>query len=694
MGSVRVAIVVASLAALLAAPLSADGSHTAVRLFHNTFDTTYRNPGGAVPAGSTVTLRLRVTGAKVRSAALHVEGGDPIGGAIVFRNVAMRKRGALWTVAYRTPSRPVILKYSFRVRTTRGTYWYGDDNSSDDSRKGGTGATTRTRGDGFQLTVYAPSFTTPSWLQGAVVYEIFADRFRNGDQSNDYCRSGSTTGCPVFYGNTQATIHQTWNEPVEDARATGVFNRDFFGGDLRGIEQKLDYLKSLGVDAIWLTPIFDARSNHRYDTADYMHVDPSLGGDAAFASLAAAAHARGIRLILDGVFNHTSSDSLYFDRYHRYADVGACESPTSPYRGWYEITGSDVPCTTYADFAGLDTLPQLDHSSAAVRDFMYRGSDSVVRHWLTRGADGWRLDAAQEVDHSWWRDFRAAVKGYAPDAPLVGEVTAGPTDASAYLVGNELDGVMNYRFRQAVDGYARLTNFTDSSGTIAALRPSQLDHSLHAILEDYPRAATAASFDLIDSHDTNRALFTLTEPGDPLGTARERQRLAALLQFTWVGAPMIYYGDEVGINAPGRNGFGDPYNRAPYPWLDATGNISTYGPPDDELQTSYAAFARMRRFYPALRRGGFTTLLTGDTTRATGDNDIYAFLRSGGGDKPVVVVVNKASSVETARIPLRGAFPGSEPLVDVVKSPGVNVVLNGGVAVVTMPARSGAVLVR
>jgi glycosidase len=679
---------------VLVVPMRATASTTAIRLFHNSFDPAYRNPGGAVPAGSRVTLKLRVTGARARNVTLHVEGGDPAGGGNVAANVRMRRRGAFWSVAYRTPSRPVILKYSFRVRTARGTYWYGDDNSGVDTQKGGTGKTTRFRGDGFQLTVYAPAFKTPSWVQGAVVYEIFADRFRDGDPTNDYCRPASTVGCPTFYADVQATGHATWNEAVEDSRASGVFNRDFFGGDLEGVTQKLDHLQSLGVNTIWLTPIFDAKSNHRYDTADYMHVDPALGGDAAFAALGAAAHARGMHLILDGVFNHTSSDSRYFDRYHHYSDVGACESTSSPYRDWYSISGTDVPCSSYTGFANLDTLPQLNHSNAAVRDFIYRGSDSVVRHWTTRGADGWRLDAAQEIDHSWWRDFRSVVKGYAPDAPLIGEVTAGPTDASAYLVGNELDGVMNYRFRQAADGYVRLTNYTDANGTINALRPSQLDHALHAMMEDYPRAAIASSFDLLDSHDTNRALFTVTEPGDLLETARERQRLAALLQFTWLGAPTIYYGDEVAINAPGKNGFGDPYNRAPYPWLDASGNVDTYGPPDQEMQNFYAAFARARAEYPVLQRGNFTTLLTGDTTRAGGDNDVYAFLRSGGADKPAVVVLNKGSSQETARVPLHGAFPGSEPLIDVIKSRAITVTLSGGVATVTMPPRGGAILVR
>src|SRR5262249_47151422 len=160
-------------------------------------------------------------------------------------------------------------------------------------------------------------------------------------------------------------------------------------------------------------------------------------------------------------------DSLYFDKYHRYPDVvGACESPSSPYRDWYSITGD---CSSYATFAGLDTLPKLNHSNPAVRDFIY----SVVRHW---SPDGWRLDAAQKIPHPFWAGFRSFVKGYAPDTPLIAEDTAGPVDASPYLLGTEFDGVMNYRFRQAALGFAQ------------TLTPAQLDHSLKAILADYPRA--------------------------------------------------------------------------------------------------------------------------------------------------------------------------------------------------------------
>ena len=589
-------------------------------LFHDSFSPAYRSPGGAVPAGTSVRLRLRVTDERVKAVALRVEVGDPATETSTLRFLKLQRSAAFWSINYRTPPQPALVTYAFRVTTAKGVRWYGDDDSGNDTRKGGTGRTTRSRGDSFQLTVYDRGFTTPAWLQGAVVYEIFADRFRNGDPSNDPCRAGP---CPVFYGDIPAILHPTWNEPVEDSRATGVFNRDFFGGDLQGVTEKLDYLKSLGVDAIWLTPIFKARSNHRYDTDDYLQVDPYLGGDAAYTALIAAAHAKGIRIILDGVFNHTSSDSRYFDKYHRYPDVvGACESASSPYRDWYSITGD---CADYAKFAGLDTLPQLNHSNPAVLDFLV----SVVKHWAP---DGWRLDAAQEIDHRFWRSFRQAVPG-----PLIAEDTAGPADATPYLLGTEMDGVMNYRFRQAALGFAQ------------KLTAAQLDHSLKAILEDYPRAAAAASFNLVDSHDTSRVGF-VTPDG---------QRLVALLQYTSVGAPMVYYGDEAGIIAPDKNGFADPYNRAPYPW----------GSEDQALLDYYRKLGAIRHALPALRTGSLVTL--------SAKGNVYAFERSAPPDKRVIVVLNKGAAPATVKVPGTG-------LVDQ---------LTGAPFTGTVPARGGVVLV-
>ena len=691
MGSRKALAVVGLAAAALALPSTAGA---ALRLTHDSFSASYRSPTGAVAAGTRVTLRLRVTGAKPSSVTLRLEIADPVTETARLANLKLRRRGAVWSVAYRTPAKPSIVSYAFRVKVGRRTVWYGDDNSGTDTTKGGLGRTTSSRGDAFKITVFDRSFTTPAWLQGAVVYEIFVDRFRNGDRSNDYCRAGSTSGCPVFYGDIPAILHPTWNEPLEDSRATNVFNRDFFGGDLEGVTQQLDYLKSFGVEAIWLTPIFKARSNHRYDTDDYHEVDPALGGDPAFPQLINEAKARGIRIILDGVFNHTSSDSRYFDRYNRYPDVvGACESPTSPYRNWYEIQGSEVPCRNYSGFANLDSLPTLNDANPAVRDFVYHGLGSAVGLWTSRGAAGWRLDVAHELSHAWWRDFRRTVKAYAPDiadVPLIGEVTAGPVDATEYLVGDQLDGVMNYRYRQAANGFVRQTNWTDSSGTIRALRPSQVANSLKAILEDYPPQAAAVSFNLVDSHDTNRVLHVLTENGDSLRTAKQRQRLVAFLQFTSFGAPMIYYGDEAGINAPGRSGFGDPYNRAPYPWEDESGNANTYGPAERFMIDWYSTLATLRQIWPVLRNGSVVTLLTGDTTGSSTDNGLYAFGRVGAPNKPVIVALNKNGQPGSARIPVRGLYPNGTILEDAFDGTAHQV--TGGAVDVRVPPIGGLVL--
>jgi cyclomaltodextrinase len=669
-----------AVAALWLAP----AAHGAVTLLHDSFSTAYRSPGGAVATRTLVTLRLRVTGARPKQVTLRIEASDPVAGTSKLSMLQMRRSGSIWSVIYRAPATPSIVSYAFRVTIGRRTLWYGDDNSGTDVTKGGTGRTTSSRGDNFRITVAERSFGTPAWLQGAVVYSIFADRFRNGDQSNDYCRPASTSGCPTFYGNVPALLHPTWNEPLEDSRATGVFNRDFFGGDLEGVTEKLDYLKALGVDAIWLTPIFKARSNHRYDTDDYGEIDPGLGGDPAFIFLANASEARGIRLILDGVFNHTSSDSRYFDRYNRYPEVvGACESPSSPYRNWYEITGNDVPCRNYSGFANLDSLPTLNDANAQVRAFVYGGLGSVVGTWTSRGADGWRLDVAHELSHSWWRDFRRNVKGYAPDAALIGEVTAGPVDATEYLFGDELDGVMNYRFRQIANGFARQTTWTDSSGTIPALPGTQALHALQAILEDYPKQAAAVSFNLIDSHDTNRALYVLTEPGDNYQVATERQQLAALLQFTAFGAPMVYYGDEIGIDAPGRAGFGDPYNRAPYPWTDASGNVDTYGPPADYMLSWYTRLGALRHSLPALRTGNFIPLFA--------NNTVFAFARFSPPNKTVIVALNKGSQPAQVAIPLRGLYPNGAELQDALEGPIITA--GSGRVVISIAPRSGMVLV-
>ncbi len=685
-------------------------------LKHDSFDSYYRSPFGAVAAGTSVTLRFRsmpldVDGVSVRVYA-YTPSTDSTSGPIDYPMTYLEDRVensinyAIWTVTLSTPSAPAILYYKFKITDRLDVDWYSDNyvDDHDNLNQGGTGQATEDEPfPSYQLTVYDPAFQTPTWLQNANVYQIFPDRFRNGDMSNDYCRDGATN-CPVYYGNPDIVAHTTWNESIYDPRVAGPYFNDygnqFFGGDLKGIEDKLDYLQSLGVNTLYLTPIFAGRSNHRYDTDDYLTVDPALGGDAAFQSLVQAMEQRGMYLILDGVFNHTSSDSLYFDRYHRYGTNGACESLTSTYRSWFNFYNSNVPCGTgdYEGWFGYDSLSVLTDNNAAVRNFIYRnGAQNVVKNWYDAGISGWRFDVADEISHNWWRDFRLYAKSYDVNGPLVGEVWP---DATRFLLGDQLDSVMNYRFRKNVIGFVRDAsqwNDNDNNGTnnIVALSPSQFDQALRSVREDYPPQATAAMLNLIDSHDTNRALYTLTLLGDSgLTQAKERLKLAALFQFTYMGAPMVYYGDEAGIDSPslanGSNGpEDDPYNRAPYPWNDEAGNTDVYGPADAGLIAFYSQLAHLRQQTLALRNGSFATVLTGDTTGSATDNDTYAFARSGSG-QTAIVAINQGSGSNSVSLPVSAYFPNGTLLQDALS--GAIYTVSGGNVSLTLAARNGVVL--
>jgi len=698
-----------------APPPAGDVSWDGLR--HDTFDAYYRSPFGAVPAGSPVTLRFRtahfdVTGVHVRVYTFDPSTGQtagPVDHPMTF--LENRNEGGteydIWTHTLQTPSSPSILYYKFRVTDQADEDFYSDSytDDHDNLNQGGAGAAA----DGepfpaFQITAYDPGFQTPSWLHSANVYQIFPDRFRNGDPSNDYCRPGSTAGCPTFYGDQTPLLREPWNVQIGDPRAPGQFNgqygTQFYGGDLKGIEQRLDYLQSIGVDTLYLNPIFKAVSNHRYDTDNFMEVDPALGGDAALASLKTELERRGMRLILDGVFNHSSSDSVYFDLYHRYASEGGCENAASPFRGWYSFFNSNAPCAfgDYEAWFGFGSLPVFKDDSAAVRDFFYRAPGAnVTQHWYERGASGWRFDVANEISHDWWNEYRPFAKAYKADGPLVGEIWQ---DASQWLAGDQLDSVMNYRFRKNVLGFARgQFNWSDNDNfggnQIVALSPSQFDRALRSVREDYPAEATAAMLNLVGSHDTNRSLYVLTVGGDSgLAQAKERLKLSALFQFTYMGAPMVYYGDEAGMNAPslanGVNGpEDDPYNRAPYPWADEAGDAGAYGPADQSLVNFFATLAHMRKQHAALRTGSFETLLVGDTNGSTTDDNTYAFARTGGGET-AVVALNNGAGPNTASLPVAAYFADGTQLRDALS--GATYAVGGGHVQITLAARGGAVL--
>ena len=475
----------------------------------------------------------------------------------------------------------------------------------------------------------------------------------------------------------------------------------FYNGDLAGVQSKLDYIQSLGFDTIYMNPIFAARSYHRYDTDNYLHIDPALGGDAAYASLQSEMNKRGMQVILDGVFNHASSDGLYFDRYHRYQTDGACESLGSVWRSWFHFNDSNVPCNSsdYNGWFGFDSLPTFDHTNPAVQDFFYKGAGNVTQYWYQQGASGWRFDVADDGNfgHPWWNDYRTYAKNYNANGPLIGEIWP---NASQWLAGDQLDSVMNYRFRKNITGFVRNAEWHDdnNNGTndIPGLTPSQFDHAIRAVRDDYPPQSTAAMLNLLDSHDVNRALYVMTELGDTgLVQAKQRLELAALFQFTYIGAPMVYYGDEVAVNSPsqtssGNGPIGDPYTRPPYPWLDQAGDPTIYGPPDTSVESYYNKLAHLRKQYPVLRNGSFVTLLIGDTQQSSTAANTYAFARVLASADSAVVAMNNGSSSNMASIPVGSLFTDGTQLQDAIS--GATYAVGGGNVQITLAARTGVVL--
>jgi cyclomaltodextrinase / maltogenic alpha-amylase / neopullulanase len=438
----------------------------------------------------------------------------------------------------------------------------------------------------FRQTVYAADFQVPAWAADAVYYFIFPDRFRNGDKRNDP-KPGRDK-----YQNHSVEFHKNWNDkpfrPGSGDGSDAVFNNDFFGGDLAGIVQKLDYIKSLGANTIYMTPIFKAASNHKYDTADYLQVDTAFGRNADFVRLTQEAKRRGLRVLVDTSLNHTGSDSIYFNRFGHHGKSGAFQNgkvnAASPYASWYSFDASQAePDKQFRGWVGIADLPELDKSAASFRQFAFGDAQQgVMQTWLKRGANGWRMDVAPWVPDDFWREWRRAIKAHNPNAITVAETWF---DASKYFLGDMFDSTMNYVFRNAVLDYA--------GGGKAQDLVNQLEH----LREAYPPQAHAALMNLLSSHDQARALHVLgwkDDVVDPAAIAQAKQRLwlATFIQMTSPGAPAIYYGDEVGVT-----GGEDPYNRATYPWADRGGQ------PDQALLAEFQKLTQLRRDHAVLRQG-------------------------------------------------------------------------------------------
>ncbi len=717
-------------------------------LGHNSRDPLYRNPGGAVTTGTAVKLRLRAASGDLELARVRV--WDDRANTSTIYNMTKVASGVsfesdpgpyeFWEVTLPASSVPTVYWYRFIVKDGTATAYYEDDNA----RTGGWGQTFATSPDnGYQLSIYDPAFTTPDWVKNAVVYQIFPDRFRDGDSSNN------PTAGEFFYGNNDTIVRSNttnWNTPVCDPRnrpgaVSGCLNKysqNFYGGDLQGLIDELDYLDGLGITAIYLNPIFESPSNHKYDTTNYGQIDNNLGTLTDFQNLVTQASARGIKIIVDGVFNHVSSDSPYMDRYGRYPETGACESQTSPYRDWFYFTdvtpgtgvcvsSTGVPnAANYESWWGYDSLPKLNANNTEVRELIWAGistpspTSSIARYWIEQGADGWRLDVAPDVDpgtindptNDYWEGFRAAVHASDPNAYIVGEEWG---NAISWTLGGEWDATMNYQFSAAVLSFWRDTAFTDndfnagsSAGPLNPITAEGVSERLRNLQERYPAEAFYAMLNLFGTHDTNRALFLLdhntyqndtalyANPAYDWSDAITRLKGAALMQMTLPGAPTIYYGDEIGLVGPasfdGSQWQDDPYNRQPYPWLDETGapfyaHLQSTSS-RNALFTYYQTLINARSAHPALRTGSFDPLW-----EQTGSN-IYAYGRKMADDSDAaIVVVNKAATTGSVTLQLSGYLPAGLTLTDVLTSASFTIDTNGDLEVTNIPARGGYLLV-
>lgn len=577
-----------------------------MRILFDSKQLIYKDPFGTLVPGELCTLHIHIPSsvqAVSVKCVIQQENGT------LFQEVPMAyrmKRGAYDIFQSKfTLDTLGLYFYYFHITTRTGTFRLfkvGDETNME-------------AGDTWQVSCVPADFTTPDWAKGAVMYQIFPDRFR---------KSGR---CDLTGKLEPYTVHQNWDEEV-DWRPTHdglVLNNDFFGGNFKGITEKLDYIASLGVSILYLNPISKSFSSHRYDTGDYKTPDPMLGTEADFAAMCQAAHAKGLRIILDGVYSHTGSNSLYFDKERAFGGHGAYCSKESPYYPWF--TFRDYP-NVYNCWWEFDTLPTVKKMEPSFVEYIITGKDSVVEHWLNLGADGFRLDVVDELPNEFVRLLKRRIRQIKPDALLVGEVWEDASNKSAYdqrrryFVDGVLDSCMNYPFRTAI------LNFLKDRDDGRAVRETVM-----TIAENYPPQVFLCNMNLLGTHDTPRILTALVDDFDgsraekakrhlsrnQYAVAQERLLMASFLQYTLPGVPSLYYGDEAGME-----GYKDPFNRRTYPW----------GKENPELIEHFKRLGQLRREQEALRLGCITFFQAGDQklgfTRAYGGQKLRVYLNRSG----------------------------------------------------------------
>ena len=528
-----------------------------MRILYNSKNEYYKSPFGCLRQNEECRLRIKIpTACLTVSVSLCIRNEKGFEMTVPFRKEGGDEAYEVYTTEFSLFLNDLYF-YFFKITTKNEAFdlfKQGDD-------------TNIAIGDLWQLTCFDKDYDTPSDFKGRVMYQIFPDRFAKSGtvdptgKLEPYYLHENTSDTPVYL-------------PNEEGRIT---NSDFFGGNLKGITEKLPYLKDMGVGIIYLNPIFMAYSNHRYDTADYKRIDPLLGTEEDFVSLCREAHKLDIKIILDGVFSHTGSNSVYFDAKGVFGN-GAVSNENSPYKEWYQF--ENYP-TKYTAWWGIDTLPCVNELNESYMDYIINSPDSVLEHWMGLGADGFRLDVADELPDEFIAAFHKKLKEINPDALLIGEVWDDASNKISYSArrryfsDSNLDSVMNYPFKEAILGYVK----REITGREFADR-------VMTIVENYPRPVLDCLMNLLSTHDTPRIITALSGKGEgmsrtekagfrlsgeELESALALAKVSALLQFTLPGNPSIYYGDEIGME-----GFEDPLNRAYYEWNNQNASLKEF----------------------------------------------------------------------------------------------------------------------
>ncbi len=712
-----------------------DSSDVEVEKAHIQFDSkdiAFKNPYGAVTAGKEVTFAM-TTGSDAKTVELYVTGPAK-------KSVSLEKEGALTDGIQKWSAKVSFdnigeYHYFFAISNGSAVAIYSDD----DGYYGKGVVTDLTNIKPYDLMVYRSDYKTPDWMKNGVIYQIFPDRFFNGDASNDEAQVSSRGEVNYEFIKDWYTLPENPEQEAliteEEYKNTGAWygdrnwSNEMYGGDLKGIIKRMDYLKAVGVNVIYLNPVFASISSHRYDATDYKMIDPILGTEGDFTELVKVAKENGMHIVLDGVFNHVSDDSIYFDRYYKFLETKTDKIGAYPYWAyvydymkennvskavaedvakdyfaknygikdfsyttWFDVYDTPLlddkkqPVTDkiglrkgkavygYEGWWGYDSMPVIMSTNGSEfqtgnwASEIIEGSNSVTQYWIQKGSNGWRLDVANEVSDETWQHFRQSVKSLDSDAVIIGEIW---DDGSKYLMGDMYDSVMNYVFRSAVLDFAMGKDSSQSMMTLERLR------------ERYPQEAFYAMMNLVGSHDTSRVLSFLDGVGDDRndktiagafptyeGTsekAKKSQYLVSFLQFTYAGVPTIYYGDEVGMT-----GSDDPDDRRAFIW----------GKGQKDLVTWYAKMAAIRSQYTALRTGAVIPV-------DLEDEALLSYIRSDK-DATLLVIGNNRTEDKQVTIDLKKLGLSEETYTELISLKKVKV--SDGMLKITIPAQSGVIL--